>query len=169
VLLVLGLTAVVPSPSDWVWLLGVLVTEGGHWALVACLPLFARELFIGVSSPAVRVEDHLFASVGGQELWLDLYRPVEDHPPLPWVVVVHSGSWQSGSLKDLSALNRYLAAHGCDYVFSGPCGQITPTRSNAFSRRCCDLTVRGESPVAVQRETVTTDGEDRVSTSTISS
>jgi hypothetical protein len=30
VLLVLGLTAVVPSPSDWVWLLGVLVTEDGH-------------------------------------------------------------------------------------------------------------------------------------------
>ena len=41
VLLVLGLIAVVPSPNDWVWLLGVLVTEGGHWALVACLPLFA--------------------------------------------------------------------------------------------------------------------------------
>ena len=40
-LLVLGLIAVVPSPNDWVWLLGVLVTEGGHWALVACLPLFA--------------------------------------------------------------------------------------------------------------------------------
>ena len=188
-LLLLGLTAVVPSPNDWVWLLGVLVTEGGHWALVACLPLFApgwrrtglsragvalgllgtlllltpwaravmvsralpgaletrfadlgaitpaaaprpaplvaRELFIGVSSPAVRVEDHLFASVGGQELWLDLYRPAEDHPPLPGVVVVHGGSWQSGSRKDFSALNRYLAARGyvvaaVSYRFSPP-------------------------------------------------
>ena len=86
VLLVLGLIAVVPSPNDWVWLLGVLVTEGGHWALVACLPLFARELFIGVSSPAVRVEDHLFASIDGQELRLDLYRPAEDHAPLPGVI-----------------------------------------------------------------------------------
>ena len=95
-------------------------------------PLVARELFIGVSSPAVRVEDYLFASVGGQELWLDLYRPVEDHPPLPGVVVVHGGSWQSGSRKDLSALNRYLAAHGCDYVFSGPCGQITTYAVECF-------------------------------------
>ncbi len=175
-LLVLGLIAVVPSPNDWVWLLGVLVTEGGHWALVACLPLFApgwrrtrlsragvglgllgtlllltplaravafsrelpgaletrfavlgsmtpvvfprpaslvvRSLFIGVSSPAVRVEDHLFASIDGQELRLDLYRPAEDHAPLPGVIVIHGGSWQSGSRKDFPALNRYLAARG---------------------------------------------------------
>ena len=187
-LLVLGLIAVVPSPNDWVWLLGVLVTEGGHWALVACLPLFApgwrrtrlsragvglgllgtlllltplaravafsrelpgaletrfavlgsmtpvvfprpaslvvRSLFIGVSSPAVRVEDHLFASIDGQELRLDLYRPAEDHAPLPGVIVIHGGSWQSGSRKDFPALNRYLAARG--YVVAAVSYRFAP-------------------------------------------
>ena len=187
-LLWLGLVAVVPSPNDWVWLLGVLVTESGHWALVASLPLFApgwrrtrlgmagaglgllgtmllltpwaravvvsgqlpavlearfadlgpatpaapprsaplvaRDLFIGVSSPAVRVEDHLFGSVSGQELWLDLYRPAEEHPPLPGVVVIHGGSWQSGSRKDFSPLNRYLAARG--YVVAAVSYRFAP-------------------------------------------
>ena len=179
VLLALGLVAVVPAPNNWVWLLSVLVIEGGHWALVACLPLLApgwrrsrlgragvtlgllgtlllltplvgavaltrelpaalethfahpgqirsttpgasarpaplvaRELFTGVPSPAVRVEDHVFATVDGQELRLDLYRPAEDHPSLPGVIVIHGGSWQSGSRKDFPALNRYLAARG---------------------------------------------------------
>ena len=187
-LLVLGLIAVVPSPNDWVWLLGVLVTEGGHWALVACLPLFApgwrrtrlsragvglgllgtlllltplaravafsrelpgaletrfavlgsmtpvvfprpaslvvRSLFTGVSSPAVRVEDHLFASIDGEELRLDLYRPAEDHAPLPGVIVIHGGSWQSGSRKDFPALNRYLAARG--YVVAAVSYRFAP-------------------------------------------
>ena len=87
-------------------------------------PLVARDLFIGVSSPAVRVEDHLFASVGGQELRLDLYRPAKDHPPLPGVVVIHGGSWQSGSRKDFSALNRYLAARG--YVVAAVSYRFAP-------------------------------------------
>lgn len=188
VLLSLGLVAVMPVANDPVFRLSVLVTEGGHWAMVACLPLFApgwrrtrvglagvglgllgtlllltplaramafsrelpgaletrfadlgpmtpaaklrraplvaRDLFIGVSSPAVRVEDHLFAKVGGQELWLDLYRPAEDHPPLPGVVVVHGGSWQDGSRKDFPALNRYLAARG--YVVAAVSYRFAP-------------------------------------------
>ena len=189
-LLVLGLVAVAPAPNNWVFLLSVLVTEAGYWALVACLPLLApgwrrsgvgraavglgllgtlllltplaravavscelpaaletrfadlrsvtptpaaslrpaplvaRDLFVGVSSPAVRVEDHLFASVGGQELRLDLYRPVEDHPPLPGVVVIHGGSWQSGSREDFSGLNRYLAARG--YVVAAVSYRFSP-------------------------------------------
>ena len=188
VLLSLGLVAVAPPPNDWVWLLSVLVTEGGYWAMFVCLPLFApgwrrtrvgqaavglgvlgtlllltplsravavsrelpaalesrftalgpitaiattrpaplvaRDLFVGVSSPAVRVEDYLFASVAGQELRLDLYRPVEDHPALPGVVVIHPGSWQSGSRKDFSALNRYLAARG--YVVAAVSYRFSP-------------------------------------------
>ncbi len=188
VLLLLGLVAVVPPPDEWVFLLSVLVTEGGYWGLVACVPLFApgwrrtrvgraavglgllgtlllltplgravavsralpaaletrfadlrsvtpaaslrpaplvaRDLFVGVSSPTVRVEDHLFASVGGQELRLHLYRPAEDHPPLPGVVVIHGGSWQSGSREDFSALNRYLAARG--YVVAAVSYRFSP-------------------------------------------
>ena len=40
-LLSLGLVAVLPAANDRVWQPSVLVTEGGHWAMVACLPLFA--------------------------------------------------------------------------------------------------------------------------------
>ncbi len=40
-LLSLGLVAVLPAANDRVWQLSVLVTEGGHWAVVASLPLFA--------------------------------------------------------------------------------------------------------------------------------
>ncbi|MDP7477851.1 MAG: alpha/beta hydrolase [Vicinamibacterales bacterium] len=180
VLLSLGLVAVLPAANDHIWQLSVLVTEGGHWALPASLPLFApgwsrsragvggallgllgtlllltplgyavsvsrelpaaletrfanqellspnaisrpaplvaRDLFVGVSSSPVRVEEHLFASVGGQELRLDLYRPAtqrdDDSRPLPVVVVIHGGSWQNGSRKDFPALNRYLASRG---------------------------------------------------------
>jgi len=187
VLLSLGLVAVVPAPNRWVFLLSVPVTEGGHWAVVACLslfapgwrrsrlsrggvllgllgtlllltplsravalsralpatletrfgdlgsrtpavvgrpPLVARDLFIGVSSPAVRVEEHLVASVDGQDLRLDLYRPLGDHPPLPGVVMVHGGSWQSGSRKDFPALNRYLAGRG--YVVAAVSYRFSP-------------------------------------------
>ena len=188
VLLLLGLVAVVPAPNEWIFLLSVLVTEGGHWVVVACLPLFApgwrrsrvgrggvilgllgtlllltplaravsfsralpvafetrfadvgsispavawrpaplvaRDLFRGVRSPVVRVEDHLVASVDGQDLRLDLYRPLGDHPPLPGVVVVHGGSWQSGSRKDFPALNRYLAARG--YVVAAVSYRFAP-------------------------------------------
>ena len=187
-LLLLGLVAVLPAANDRVWQLSVLVTEGGHWAVVACLPLFApgwrrsrvgrggmmlgllgalllltplaravvvsralpaaletrfgdlgplapdatprpaplvaRDLFIGVSSPVVRVDDYLFASVDGHQLRLDLYRPAEDHPPLPGVVVVHGGSWQSGSRKDFSGLNRYLATRG--YVVAAVSYRFSP-------------------------------------------
>ena len=187
-LLALGLVAVAPPPNEWVWLFSVLITEGGHWAVVACLPLFmpgwrrtrtaraavglgvlgtlllltplaravflsrelpaaletrfadlgsvtpvatrrpaplvGRDLFIGVASPPVRVEGHLFASVAGQELRLDLFRPVGDHPPLPGVVVIHGGSWQSGSREDLPELNRYLAARG--YVVAAVSYRFAP-------------------------------------------
>jgi acetyl esterase/lipase len=175
-LLLAGLVAVLPAANDQIWQLSVLTTEGGHWAVLVCLllfapgwragrvaktgalagllgtamlvtpaarammvgrdlpatldtrfgalgslaggaaarpaPLVAQDLFLGVSSAPVRVEEHLFATADGQELRLDLYRPAAEHPPLPGVVVIHGGSWQSGSRKDFPALNRYLASRG---------------------------------------------------------
>ena len=75
-------------------------------------PLVVRHLFTGVSSGPVQVEEHVFASPGGEDLRLDLYRPDGNHPPLPGVLVIHGGSWQSGGRQDFSALNRYLASRG---------------------------------------------------------
>lgn len=178
-LLVTGLIVVLPAPNDQVWLLSVLLIEGGHWAVLAVAPLLwpgwrrsrvgvagvalgllggalllspaaravwmsdalpelmkARfgtvdragraepavgprpapvvlgDLFLGVDSPDVRVEEYRFARAGAEDLRLDLYRPDGDHSPLPGVVMIHGGSWQGGSRKDFPSLNRYLASRG---------------------------------------------------------
>ena len=187
-LLGLGFVAVLPAANDRVWQLSVLVTEAGHWAVPACLPLFvpgwrrsrvgiaaatagllgtlmlltplahavavsralptalelrfagadpaplptptrssplvARDLFIGVRSAPVRVEEHRFASAGGEDLRLDLYRPADVQRALPGVVVIHGGSWQTGSRKDLPALNRYLASRG--YLVAAVSYRLSP-------------------------------------------
>ena len=187
-LLLLGLVGVLPAADDHIWQLSVVVTEGGHWATLVCLPLLApgwrrswvgtmglgttvlgtlllltpvaraavvsrelpaalearfallgvttpvaelrpaplvaRDLFAGVSSPAVRVEEHLFSRSDGEELRLDLYRPAERHAPLPGVVVIHGGSWQGGGRQDFPALNRYLASRG--YVVAAVSYRLAP-------------------------------------------
>ncbi len=175
-LLSLGCLAVLPAANDRAWQLGVLVAEGGHWAVPVCLllllpswwrswvgtggviaaglgtlllltpviraigvgrelptvletrfgplgsltpvvdprpsPLVVRDLFGGLSSPEVGLEEHLYAEPGGEQLRLDLYRPLSARAPLPGVVTIHGGSWQSGSRRDFPAFNRYLAARG---------------------------------------------------------
>ena len=45
-------------------------------------------------------------------LHLDLYRPVIRTQPLPLVIVIHGGSWRSGSKEDMAEFAYDLAAHG---------------------------------------------------------
>lgn len=87
-------------------------------------PLVLSDLFLGVRSEDVVVEERVFDVVNGVELVLDVYRPSAQHPPLPGVVMVHGGSWQGGSRKDFSALNRYLAARG--YVVAAISYRFSP-------------------------------------------
>ena len=75
-------------------------------------PLVFRDLFRGLSLPEVRMEEHLYAVPGGEQLRLDLYGPIVARAPLPGVISIHGGSWQSGNRQDFSAFNRYLAARG---------------------------------------------------------
>ncbi len=45
-------------------------------------------------------------------LHLDLYRPVVRTQPLPLVIVIHGGSWKSGSKEDMAEFAYDVAAHG---------------------------------------------------------
>lgn len=73
-------------------------------------PLVIRDLVLGVGSHDVLVDEHVYTVVEGQALALDLYRPRSAERPLPVVITVHGGSWQSGSRRSFADLSRYLAA-----------------------------------------------------------
>jgi acetyl esterase/lipase len=75
-------------------------------------PLVIADLFKGIASPAVDVQTLVYAAPQGRSLELDLYRPSRPGGPMPVVMVVHGGSWQSGDRGEFGPLNRYLAARG---------------------------------------------------------
>ena len=77
-------------------------------------PVVLRELFKPEALPPVRFEERTFGKSDGAPLTLDIYRPAYDHGPLPGVIVVHGGEWQSGGNAEFLSLNAYLA--GRDYV-----------------------------------------------------
>jgi len=53
-----------------------------------------------------------YAERGSQELLYDLYTPIEESGPLPLVILVHGGSWRSGSRDQQIEFAYDLAAHG---------------------------------------------------------
>ncbi len=77
-------------------------------------PLVMFDLVTSVQSRPVRLEERVFSTTEGEKLTLDIYKPGYDHGPVPGVLVIHGGSWQSGDSKEFIALNAYLAAR--DYV-----------------------------------------------------
>ena len=68
------------------------------------------DILTSVSSRPVRLEERTFNTTDGEKLTLDVLRPGYGHPPLPGVLVVHGGSWQSGDSREFLPLNGYLAA-----------------------------------------------------------
>lgn len=73
-------------------------------------PLSVARLFSrGEPSGTIRTVRYTGGSV---PLALDLYLPARGNSPAPLVVVIHGGSWQSGTRTDLPELNRYLARRG---------------------------------------------------------
>ena len=67
-------------------------------------------LFGGMHLPTVTVTKHDYAKSGRKSLELDLYRLAAANEPQPLVVMIHGGSWNGGSKRELPHVNRWLAA-----------------------------------------------------------
>ncbi len=79
---------------------------------VISTPLSLKNILLGVPRSAVLQTTYIYARSCGESLSLELYRPPQAIKPLPLVVVVHGGSWQSGTRLELDSLSRHLAARG---------------------------------------------------------
>jgi len=84
----------------------------GRGAPARPAPLVFGDLWLGVRSPNVREEALVYSRRNGADLALQLYRPDLSGETSPIVVVVHGGSWRSGSRLEMPELSRYLAARG---------------------------------------------------------
>jgi acetyl esterase/lipase len=73
-------------------------------------PLVLAHLFKPIQSREIRFEERTFASTDGYKLTLDVYRPGYEHGPVPAVLVIHGGTWQTGDNSERIAVNAYLAA-----------------------------------------------------------
>lgn len=107
-------------------------------------PLSFKKLLLGVPLPPVLQTTHIYARSCDASLSLELYRPPQAVKSLPLVLVVHGGSWQSGTRLELDSLSRHLASRGyavasADYglaprsIFPGPVEDIRDAIS--FLRR----------------------------------
>ena len=66
----------------------------------------------------VRLEkDRVYASPGGRDLRLDLFRPGTGGGPFPAIIFVHGGGWQGGSKEQFHRQAAHMAARG----FVGAC------------------------------------------------
>jgi len=112
---------------------------------VISTPLSFKHLLMGVPLSPIRQTTEPYARSCGEVLSLELYRPVSTLTPLPVVLVIHGGSWQSGTRLELDPLSRYLAARGyavasIDYglaprsTFPGPVDDIRDALSFLTSR-----------------------------------
>lgn len=124
-------------------------------------PFSWKDLALGVPLSPVRETTHPYALSCGDNLLLELYRPQSALKPLPLVLVVHGGSWQSGSRLDLDALSRYLAARGyavasVDYalapgtVFPGPVEDVRDALA-FLKKKAVELSVDADRVVLLGR------------------
>lgn len=80
-------------------------------SFVISTPLSYKDVFLGVAVPKVVQTTEIYARSCGEDLSLELYHPPHTIPA-PVVLVIHGGSWQSGSRLELDPLSRYLAGRG---------------------------------------------------------
>ena len=75
-------------------------------------PLIISDLWHGIPRSEVRIDRNLrFAHPDGQDLFLDIYRPVAVGK-YPGIVSIYGGAWQRGSPASDDNFNRYIAAQG---------------------------------------------------------
>ena len=87
-------------------------------------PVVMLDLVSSVQSRPVLLEERVFNTTDGEKLTLDIYKPGYTHDPVPGLLVIHGGSWQSGHSKEFIALNAYLAAR--DYVVASINYRLAP-------------------------------------------
>ncbi len=72
-------------------------------------PVFSIGGLLKSSPEPVRVETLTYSG----DLALDFYHPVRaDDQPVPCVIVVHGGGWESGTRNEIASLNHWLARRG---------------------------------------------------------
>ena len=77
-------------------------------------PFLVGDMLSSAPSRPIRIEERVFSTLEGEKLTLDVFKPGYEHSALPGVLVIHGGSWQSGSSREFLPLNAYLAAR--DFV-----------------------------------------------------
>jgi acetyl esterase/lipase len=77
-------------------------------------PFIVGDMLSSEPSRPIRIEERVFSTLDGEKLTLDVFKPGYEHSALPGVLVIHGGSWQSGSSREFLPLNAYLAAR--DFV-----------------------------------------------------
>ena len=164
--LLCSLLVFVPAPTEWLWVVAIIVGEWGHYVAVGCLvaaviafgagriglitaglallagvisvspswramtisrslPTLCAEAFGTVSGAArpfapfvlfgghpvaaLDVSEHEYAKHKRKSYTLDLYRLAAATEPQPLVIMIHGGSWNGGSKKQLRRINRWLA------------------------------------------------------------
>jgi acetyl esterase/lipase len=71
--------------------------------------LLAIALLASANSPEL---DVVYASVGGRDLRLDLYKPAQASGAVPCVLVFHGGAWFSGNKRDMAPVCEAMARAG---------------------------------------------------------
>ena len=89
-------------PAACVSALGIVPSRADPFSFLA--------LFRGERVGAVTVTEHEYAKINRKSLRLDLYRLAAPTEPQALVIMLHGGSWNGGSKRELPALNRWLAA-----------------------------------------------------------
>jgi acetyl esterase/lipase len=74
-------------------------------------PLSPGTLFRGLPFPNIQAKAVSFKSADGSDLSLDFYAPPRS-TPVPLIIVIHGGSWNSGDNQDFIAMDRFLAGRG---------------------------------------------------------
>ncbi|WP_019509156.1 alpha/beta hydrolase [Pleurocapsa sp. PCC 7319] len=79
-------------------------------------PLVLADVFRGVTLQEVRIERDLqFANPDGQELKLNVYRPLSSGK-YPGLIVIYGGAWRQGNPSDYEYFSRYIAAQGYSVI-----------------------------------------------------
>ena len=161
-----SLLVFVSAPTEWLWVVAIIMSEWGHYVAIACVvvaamalgagriglttallaavtaiicispswrawnisqslptrcteafgtvagsakPFDAVTLFGGMRSLAVTVAEHEYAKHARKSLRLDLYRLAAAAEPQPLIIMIHGGSWNGGSKRQLPAINYWLA------------------------------------------------------------